>query len=332
MKAELKNKLRNLLRILLFVSSLAILFFLLRSIGFDKVAEVFVKVGIGGMLVLACCEIAENGLDAFALYSSLPGRRNFVRIFASHGLGSLANYLIPWEFGELVKTGLIKEVVGTQNSIKGVVIWNYIYKLSKACSLVSMAVLSLFLHFFMPDEYYKFDKFLIVLLCTLFVFLSYFGVMIIIKLNISVKIVNVLKYLGKKNADELMEKAEKMDKDLNLFKKENPKDYRKIFWLQFFARYASFFTFFFCILFVGFNGYVLSTLLLLHCARNLGNYISALIPMKLGIGEGTGYVVFAFMGLPGAEGGLVSFVLRINAIIAMSLVSGLIIFKPKKSE
>ena len=331
-KAKTKAKLKNLLRILLFVTSLVILFFLLKGIGFDKVKEVFVKVGIGGMIFLICCECMENGSDALALYFALPKRKNFIRIFASNGLGSLANYLIPWEFGELVKVGLIKEVAGSANSIKGVVLWNYIFKLSKGCALFSMALLSLLLHLLMPDESYRMDKFWIIILCSLIGFLPYFGMMILINSNISEKAVKLLKYLGKKNVDELVAKAAAMDRDLKLFKKERSDDYKKVFWLQFLARYVSLVTFSACTYFAGFDGYVISTLALLHCARNLGNYISALVPMKIGVGEGMGYIIFAFMGLPGADGGLITFILRINAIIAMALVSCLIIVKPKEKN
>ena len=86
MEAKTKAKLKNLLRILLFITSLVILFFLLKEIGFDKVVEVFVKVGVGGMLILIVCEILENGSDALALYFTLPEKKNFLQIFPSNCL------------------------------------------------------------------------------------------------------------------------------------------------------------------------------------------------------------------------------------------------------
>ena len=50
------------------------------------------------------------------------------------------------------------------------------------------------------------------------------------------------------------------------------------------------------------------------------------------MGEGIGFLMFAFMGLPGEVGGMVTFILRIKAIVAMSLVSSLIIIKPKEKS
>ena len=131
---------------------------------------------------------------------------------------------------------------------------------------------------------------------------------------------------------DIVKKAEQMDHDLKLFKKERPSDYRKTFWMQYFARHVSLLTFILCTYFAGFDSYAISVLILIHCAINLGNYISAFIPMKFGVGEGIGYIMFAFFGLPGEVGGLVTFILRIKAIIAMSIVSSLIIIPQKKEK
>lgn len=332
MEAKTRAKLRNLLRILLFISSLVILFFLLKGIGFDKVAEVFVKVGVGGMLILIACEILENGSDALALYYTLPEKKNFLQIFPSNCLGALINQIIPWEVGELVKIGLIKEVTGSENSIKSVVLWNYIYKLSKGCALFSVVLLSLLVYAFVDDPYFKMNTFLIVALCAILGYLPYLGMMILLKLNISEKVAKILKYLGKKNPDEFIEKAKKMDRDLNLFRKERPSDYRKVFWIQFFARLVALFSYFLCIRFAGFDNYPAPTIMLAFCAVKLGNYILAFIPMKLGVGEGIGYVIFNFVGFSGADGGLITFIARIKTLIAMGIVSSLILFKPKEKK
>lgn len=332
MKVKNKAKLKNLLRILLFLFSLSILFFLLKSIGFDKVLDAFVRVGWGGAAILICCGFLENGSDALGLYFALPKRKNFLHIFSSNCLGALTNYIIPWEVGELVKVGMIKSVSGSENSIKGVVLWNYIYKLSKASAIFAMVFLSLIFDLILPDASYQMEKFWLIAAFSLLGFLPYFGMMILISSNISVKVVKLLKYLGKKNTEELIKKAEQMDKDLKLFKKERPSDYKKTFWLQYFARHVSLLTFILCTYFAGFDTYAISVLILIHCAINLSNYISAFIPMKFGVGEGIGFLMFAFMGLPGEVGGMVTFILRIKAIVAMSLVSSLIIIKPKEKS
>ena len=332
MEARTKANLKKLLRILLFVSSLLLLFFLLKGIGFDKVLDAFVKVGWKGAIILICCGFLENGSDALGLYYALPKRKNFLYIFSSNCMGALTNYVIPWEVGELVKIGMIKSVAGSENSIKGVVLWNYIYKLSKGCAIFAMVILSLVFSFILPDSSYQIDKFWMIAACSLLGFLPYFGMMLLIKSNISVKVVKLLKLLGKKDSDGLIKKAEQMDNDLKLFKKERPGDYKKTFWMQYFARHVSLLTFILCTYFAGFDSYAISVLILIHCAINLGNYLSAFIPMKFGVGEGIGYLMFAFLGLPGEAGGLVTFILRIKAIIAMSLVSSLVVIPRKKEE
>ncbi|HPY16008.1 MAG TPA: hypothetical protein PLI61_14025, partial [bacterium] len=62
-----KNLSGKIVKILIFIFSLTVLFFLLRHIGFDKVGESFVKVGIPGAVILIILGLIENGSDAWAL-------------------------------------------------------------------------------------------------------------------------------------------------------------------------------------------------------------------------------------------------------------------------
>ena len=322
----LKTKFKKTLRILMFIASWVMLFSLLRYIGFDKVKETFLSVGWKGALILLCIGFVEHGADSLAVCFALPQRKNFINVMSSNCFGSLVNDLVPWEVGELVKIGLLNNVAGYENSIKGVVLWNYVFKIAKSTALFSMVLISLAFYLIIPDDFYQLNKFWLILACSVLGFIPYFGMMIILKLNIFEKLAKILKYFGKNNADELMKKAEKMDKDLNQFKKERPGDYKKVFWIQFFARYVSLVTFLLCNYFVGDN-YTLPILILTYCAINLGNYITAFIPMKIGVIEGTNYVIFALMGLSGDIGALTNIILRIKALIVKSVISAFSIIK-----
>ena len=315
-----KIKLRKILRVIMFIASWVMLFFLLKYIGFGKVKETFLAVGWKGAAALLCIGFVEHWSDSLAVYFALPQRKNFVSVVSSNCFGSLVNDLIPWEVGELVKIGLLNNVAGYENSIKGVVLWNYVFKISKSTALFSMVFLSLIFYFFIPDDFYQMNRFWIILACSVLGFLPYFGMMILFKLNIFAKMAWILKYFGKKNADELMKKAEQMDRDLNQFKKERPKDYKMVFGIQFFARYVSLATFLLCNYFVG-NSYAVPILVLTYCAINLSNYITAFIPMKVGVIEGTNYIVFTLMGLSGDIGALTNVILRIKALIVKSVIS-----------
>lgn len=317
-RKELINK---ILKIALFVFSIAVLFFLLRYIGFDKVGQAFVSVGVLGAIILILFGFLENGLDAFALSFAVSRKIPFLKVFSSNCIGALTNLIIPWEAGEVVKIGLLKKNVGAASAIKGIVLWNYIFKLSKAYALIVILVIS-----YVAGHDYQIDHFFIVVLAAFLGFLPYFGMMIIIKSNISVKLVKLLKLLGKKNSEELIKKAEEMDNSLKKFKKERPRDYKVVFFSQFFARFASFFTFVACANFAGFH-YSFSTLSLAYCAITLSGYIVSFIPVKIGVGEGVGFFIFTFLGLDGGAGLLITFILRIKAIIAMSIVSAFIAVK-----
>ena len=317
-----KTVFKKIIRIVMFLASWTMLFFLLKYIGFDKVKETFLSVGWKGALILLCIGFVEHGADSLAVFFALPQRKNFVSVVSSNCFGSLVNDLIPWEVGELVKIGLLNNVAGYENSIKGVVLWNYVFKIAKSTALFSMVLISLLFYFIIPDNFYQMNKFWLILGCSVLGFLPYFGMMILLKLNMFAKIAGILKYFGKKNADEIMKKAEQMDKDLNQFKKERPKDYRTVFGIQFFARYVSLATFILCNHLVGSN-YAVPILVLTYCAINLGNYITAFIPMKVGVIEGTNYLIFALMGLSGDIGALTNVILRIKALVVKSVISAL---------
>ena len=313
---------RKILRIVMFIASWVMLFFLLRYIGFDKVKETFLSVGWKGALVLLLIGFVEHASDSLAVCFALPQRKNFINVISSNCFGSLVNDLVPWEVGELVKIGLLNNVAGYENSIKGVVLWNYVFKIAKSTALFSMVLISLVLYLIIPDEYYQLNKFWLILGCSVLGFLPYFGMMILLKLNVFEKLAKILKYFGKKNADEILKKAEQMDKDLNQFKKERPRDYHTVFGIQFFARYVSLATFLLCNYFVGDN-YAIPVLTLTYCAINLGNYITAFIPMKVGVIEGTNYIIFALMGLSGDIGALTNIILRIKALVVKSVIAAL---------
>jgi uncharacterized membrane protein YbhN (UPF0104 family) len=316
-----KNLSGKIVKILIFIFSLTVLFFLLRHIGFDKVGESFVKVGIPGAIVLIILGFLENGSDAWALSFAIPGKISFIKVFSSNCIGALTNLIIPWEAGEVVKVGLIKKETGASSAIKGIVLWNYIFKLSKAYALITILIIS-----FIAGHDYRTDHFTIVFGAALIGFLPYFGMMILIKSNISVKLAKLLKLLGRKNSDELLKKAEEMDSSLKKFRKERPKDYRALFFIQFFARFVSWATFLACAYLAGFD-YSFSMLSLAYCAIALSGYIVSFIPAKIGVGEGAGFLIFSFLGLDGGAGLLITFILRIKAIIAMSIASFLNVVK-----
>ena len=304
-----------IVKILIFILSLTVLFFLLHHIGFDKVSESFAKVGIYGASVLILLGLVESTLDAVALTFATPERLSFVRSFSSTGFGSLLNLVVPFEGGEVVKVGLVGKEIGVSSAIRGIVLWNYTFNLTKASSLVAVLIISLFI-----GRDYSMDNFLIVFAAAILGFIPFFGMMILIRSNISVKLVKLLKFLGKKNSDDLLRKAEDLGRSLKQFKKERPGDYRAMFFIQFFARFISWITFPICAYFAGFD-YSLSTLSLAYCAVTLSGYVVSLIPAKVGVAEGAGFLMFSFLGLDGGAGLLITFIMRIKAAIVMGIAS-----------
>ncbi|MGI6394291.1 MAG: lysylphosphatidylglycerol synthase domain-containing protein [bacterium] len=310
-----KRASKNLLKFLVFILSLVLLYFLLSYIGFDRVGDVLLKVGLPGAIVLVVLGILENSTDARALYHALPEKIPYIKVLPSNSSGSLTNLIIPWEAGEVVKIGFLKKRAGTSSAIQGIVLWNYIHKLSKPFAIITILFFSLIVGY---D--YEINYFFIVLAASVISFAPYLGMRFLLKLNLSVKAVKLLKLLRKSDTETLIAKAEEMDRSLKKFRKERPKDYWATFAIQFIARLISWITFVACSYFAGFE-YSLSTLSLAFCAVSLSAYVASFIPAKVGVTEGTGFLIFSFLGLDGGIGLLITFILRVKAIVSLSLIS-----------
>ena len=305
----------KLIRISTFIVFAVLLLFLLFHIGFDKIAEALISVGFSGAFILIVLGLLENGSDALALSFAIPGKIPFLKVFSSNSTGTLTNMLIPWEAGEFVKIGLLKKRIGTSSAIKGIVLWNYVLKLSKPCAIISILVISV-----VAGNDFHPEQFLLILLAAFLGFIPYLGMMIVIRSDVSVKIVKFLKLFGKKNVEGLLEKAGDMDNSLKKFRKERARDYHAVFFIQFFARFIAWAAFIVCARFAGFD-YSFSVLSLAFCAVTLSRYIVSFIPTKIGVEEGAGYLIFSFLGLDGGTGLLVTLILRVKAVISLSIVS-----------
>lgn len=299
----------------MFVLSLVLLFLIIRHIGWKTVESSFSAVGLTGAVLLIFLGFTENFLDSAALKHSFLKKLPVLSVWTRNSSGTFINGIIPWEAGEVVKGALLAKMTSASESISAIVIWNYIHKISRPVALIFIMIVSLV--FQDTPDYSN------VAVVSGAIFLSFIPFLIMhgmIYLELSQKIVSVFGYFSKKNTDEIYKKAIRLDKSIKRFTRDNPYNFLKVFISQFAARIVSWITFVFCCSFIGVNA-DFSQAGILYCAVSLGTFILSFIPVKIGVGEGAGYVVFSFFGLDGGLGVMVTLFLRMKALITTGILS-----------
>ncbi len=320
------KKARLVAKALLVVFSFIILFFLLRKSGFDKIAHAFSMIGFGGSAALLALGFFENFLDATALKYATANKISVIKVWSLNAAGTLTNSIIPWEGGEFLKTAIMSRYIPASEAISSIVVWNYVFKISRMFAFLFILLIA-----FIFDRSHELRQFGIVLLALLVSSISIPLMFIIIKMEFSQKIVKLLAFFGKKNVSSVMEKAKRLDKRMKDFRSIHKREYRMIVAYQFAARFVSWLTFYLITVIVHLD-VTFGKASLLYCAIFLGGHILSFIPVKVGLSEGVGFVVFSFFGLDGGMGVIITLVWRIKALITTAVASSFTLFVKEKSN
>lgn len=184
----------NGMKTIFFILSILLLYFLLRTIGFIKVRDSFVSVGISGAIVLVAMGFVENILDSASLkYSSLKSVPLY-KIHAINSLGGIMNSVFPWETGEVVKGLMIKKDASLNDSVLGVVLYNYIFKISKPVAILCVILASVLFRVEADSAYI----FLIFLACFVS-FIPYIFITLLIRYSAVTKFAKIIEKLLNKD-------------------------------------------------------------------------------------------------------------------------------------
>ncbi|MCK5808228.1 flippase-like domain-containing protein [bacterium] len=317
---QLKKRLFDGVKIFFFLLSLVFFYYLLDHIGFTKIGTAFKNIGLPGLFVLIIMGLTERVLDSASLKYANPHKMVLWKIHAINGVGGLVNSLFPWDMGEVVKGAFIKKDASLQDSFTAVILYNLIFKLSKPLAIAVIILATLFMGSHC-------ETYLLWLLvgASIVSFVPFVFISLAVRFSLATKLFSLFSKVLKRDLTTFLSSVKELEKRLELFRKERSADYYKVLFLQFSARIISLATFVFVAHLLHIE-YGFTILAIGYAYINLFNYIALLIPARLGVTEGTSFLVFSMLGLDGGLGVMIVLILRINALVVGLLSSILLLF------
>jgi len=122
---------KRILQLVCVTASVATLLWLLQRIGWSTIGTALSQVGWLSATVLFLLALAEGVFDGIALRVVTGPSLSTWFTIAVNSAGSLLNLVLPWESGEILKGGLMRQTLGTSEAVSSTVIWNYVFKISR---------------------------------------------------------------------------------------------------------------------------------------------------------------------------------------------------------
>ena len=114
------------------VCAIGVLIWLLSRIGWPTIYQALHSVGLGGAVVLCALSLSETILDGAALCTVVGSRLRLAFAVVVNAAGATLNLVLPWDSGEILKTGLLRGHFGSKDAVSGTIIWNYIFQVSRS--------------------------------------------------------------------------------------------------------------------------------------------------------------------------------------------------------
>jgi hypothetical protein len=242
--------------------------------------------------------------------------------------GATLNLILPWESGEILKTGLLHTHFESKDAISGTVIGNYIFKLSRPAVSALTAVLA----WLLCRDVTAFTMG-IVLLANLCAFLPYGVLRLLVQYGAAVGLIKVLTLIPgvRRHPSHWVELARNIDHDVRQFWQQRPAAYLKVFVYQAVARTTGWFSIYAGFKFIGLPyGFAQATLV--YATMNVAEYVIAILPARVGVSEGTAFFAFKFLGLDFTAGVILHVILRARTIFVNGVLTPLAFLNWKATE
>jgi hypothetical protein len=304
------------------ILGVAALAWLLDHVGWQQIAHALSMVGVGGALVLIILGVAENIMDSAALRAAVPNKIGLYRILSYNGIGAVVNSLVPGDLGEVAKGSLIRKHCTLQDAITGTVLWNYIFKVTRPTVAFAAAATAWLLGHGTDSMVAT-----IVLGTTLVAFAPYLALKLLVHkgmARIAVRFFRKLRVV-RKDPEQLERSAMELDEKIRSFRQNRPGDYFRVFGFQCLARIVAWITLFAALRLTGLD-YSFGLASLIYAGFSVASYVVMILPARLGVSEGAGYLIFSWYGLDGGMGVIVYVLLRIKALVTNGIPA---IFRPR---
>ncbi|MGB8296864.1 MAG: lysylphosphatidylglycerol synthase transmembrane domain-containing protein [Polyangia bacterium] len=308
---------KTLIQLVCVIASLVGLAWLLGRIGWATVGSALVRVGWPALAVLMLLGWCESVADAAALWVIMRRRLPLGFVVTVNAAGSMLNLILPWESGEVLKGTLLRERVGTQPAISGTIIWNYVFKISRPALSMAAALCG----WALCDGIDRFHVG-VILAANALAFLPYFGLWICIRYGAAKGFLRVLDLIPilRRHPERWGEVARQIDREVKLFWHERPAAYLKVFFLQILARMTGWASYVVALQALGAH-YSFGQVALAYATLNVAEFVTAVLPARVGVSEGSSFFLFQFIGLDPVLGVIMALMLRVRTIVANGVIA-----------
>lgn len=303
-------------RYLLSAATIALLIWLLHRIGWSTLLDTFARIGLGGSVVLTVLGLLENFFDAASLRVLLPVRMGIGRLLSYTSIGALTNIVVPLEGGEVLKVGLIAQHMSRENALEGLVVWNYLLKLSRPLVTVLAVGCGMLVGHQLDPEVVR-----LVGLAALASFLPLLAFRLALRVGVATvaaKVALLVRLVPKESSWRA--RAAALDANIRNMAQRRPRDFRLGLAHQILARIFSGAAFAATMQLCGMNLQV-GTLAIAYAALSVAAFVSMVVPARIGVFEAAGYAVFDLLGLDPGMGVLVVVVMRIKMLVTTGLAA-----------
>ena len=308
---------KKIIQIVSVVAAIAALLWLLGRIGWSTIGTALGSVGWLGALVLCSLSLSETILDGAALCTIVGPRLRLAFAVLVNSAGSTLNLILPWESGEILKTGIMRGYFGSQPAISGTIIWNYIFKLSRPAVSAMTAGLAWIL-----CRQTSASTIAIVCVANLLAFLPYAVLRVVIQYGAAQGLFKLLRLIPgiRRHPSHWVELAKDIDREIRRFWQDRPVAYVKVFVYQAIARMTGWWGIYAGFKFVGLP-YGFAEATLVYATMNVAEYVIAILPARVGVSEGTAFFAFKFLGLDPTLGLILYVVLRVRTVLVNGLLT-----------
>jgi len=303
------------MRPLFSLAGVAVLALLLSRVGWRDLLSSFQRLGGSALIVLLGLGIVEHLIDCEASRRAMLGRIGVAWTVATTSAGVLANLVIPFEAGELLKLALLRRRSTDTSVASGVVIWNYVWKLAKPLAIAGCFLLALALGHVYPAALWR-----PVLLGVALSFGPYLALRFLLRHHPAERLMRVLAQIPRlgRRAQGWLAAASRLDCEIRDFGLNHRRAYLHVFALTLLGRFLGLATLFVMAAPLGLPT-DLGSVAFVYAAQTVAEYLAMLLPARVGLGEGTAYLVFTALGLPPTTALVVVLVLRARSVVVTGL-------------
>ena len=308
---------KTLIQLVCATISLVGLAWLLGRIGWATVGSAIQRVGWPTLAILMLLGWTESVTDAAALWVVMRQRLGLGFAVTVNAAGSMLNLILPWESGEVLKGTLLRERFGTQPAISGTIIWNYVFKISRPALSMAAALCGWALCREVDGFHLG-----VILAANALAFVPYVGLWLFIRYGAAKGFLRVLDLIPilRRHPARWGEVARQIDREVKLFWHERPAAYLKVFFLQMVARTTGWASYAVALRALGAR-YSFGQVALAYATLNVAEFVTAVLPARVGVSEGSSFFLFQFLGLDPVLGVIMAVILRVRTIVANGVIT-----------